>query len=261
MENFAIISAFSDIDHGLLGNNAAIVYSDKVLPYNQRQAIAVELQQPATTFLNPIKNGHFEVSWFAPDAEIDLCGHGSLAAAAYLNNFHQINKATLHYEGGHLKIGYDQGSHFLWIDPIEVIDHCKAPLGLAEGLGLEIHDYFTTSNKHIVVVKSEDVLAAMKPDFQSLANLEPFGYAVTAPGKEVDFVSRTLVPKVQQLEDHATGSSHAVLAPFWAERLLKDQMSSLQLSPRGGAFQSEIHLNKVLLKGQTRLIASGHYLI
>ncbi len=259
MENFAIISAFSDIEHGRLGNNAAVILSQNRLEKSEMSAIAFELQQPATTFLFPIKPGHYEVFWFAPDGEIDLCGHGSLAAAAFLNNFKSEEKAVLHYEKGFIKVGYENNSHYLWIDPIEVIDHQKAPEGLESALGKEIHDYFTTANKHIVILKSEEDVQSMKPDFNALAKLEPFGYAVSAPAKEVDFVSRTLVPKVQQLEDHATGSSHAVLVPFWAERLMKSEMESLQLSPRGGAFHSEIHMNKVLLKGQTRLIVQGQY--
>ncbi len=259
MEDFAIISAFSEEKLKYLGNNAAIVYRDEVLSKQAMAKIAKEFQQPATTFLFPHKEGQYQVFWFAPDGEIDLCGHGSLAAASFLNNLRSESKAILHYEGGHLKIGHDGESHYIWIEPIEVIDHRKASSGLEEALGEKVHDYFTTSNKHIVVLESERSVAEMKPDFAALAKLDPFGYAVTAPGEEVDFVSRTLVPKVQQLEDHATGSSHAVLTPFWSERLMKDKMRARQLSPRKGAFHCEMHMNKVLLKGETRLVASGKH--
>lgn len=259
MSDFAIISAFSEANLEFLGNNAAIVFTEVPLSSKQCANIAAELQQPATTFLSPISSGKYKVSWFAPDGEIDLCGHGSLAAAAFLHNFKGETKAVLQYEKGHLKVGYDGESHYLWIDPIEVIDHQAAPKGLEDALGQKVHDYFSTTNKHIVVLESEDSLRAMQPDFQALARLEPFGYAVTAPGSEVDFVSRTLVPKVQQLEDHATGSSHAVLTPFWAERMMKDQLKAWQLSPRKGAFACEMHMNKVLLKGETRLIVSGKH--
>lgn len=259
MNNFAIISAFADNALSSLGNNAAVVYSKEELPHEQRRSIAADLHQPATSFISPLKEGHFQVYWYAPDREIGLCGHGSLAAGAFLNNFMDIQKATLHYREGHLKVGYDGESHFLCISPIEVIDHLPAPQGLEKALGVPVHDYFSTNNKDIVVLNSEADLRRMDPDFKALAQLEPFGYAVTALGEKCDFVSRTLVPKVQQLEDHATGSSHAALVPFWSERLMKDKMQAFQLSPRGGAFECEMHLNQVLLKGKTKLIISGNH--
>jgi predicted PhzF superfamily epimerase YddE/YHI9 len=257
MDNFCISTVFHQRKNGLKGNTAAVVLLEKEWTIPQMQEIAEEFQQPATSFLNRIKPGHYHVHWFAPDGQIDLCGHGSLAVANFLKEFHNEDKATLHYEGGNLEVGFEKGQYFVWLDPIEVIDHGGAPVGLEAALGAEVHDYFSTSNKDIVVLKSEQALRDMQPNFKELATLEPFGYAVTAPGDTVDFVSRTLVPKVQQLEDHATGSSHAALTPFWSERLLKYSMKSLQLSPRGGAFTCEMHLNKVLLKGNAHLWVRG----
>jgi predicted PhzF superfamily epimerase YddE/YHI9 len=98
----------------------------------------------------------------------------------------------------------------------------------------------------------------MKPDFDWLRKSKIFGYAVSAPGDQVDFVSRTLVPHVLQLEDHATGSSHAILVPYWAEKFGKPKMQSLQLSPRGGAFNCELNGNKVLLSGQYEILDHGN---
>ncbi len=97
----------------------------------------------------------------------------------------------------------------------------------------------------------------MRPDFAKLRESEIFGYAVTAPGDQVDFVSRTIVPHVQQLEDHATGSSHAALTPFWAERLNKNQMQALQLSRRGGRFVCSLEGDQVTLEGKFSVLARG----
>lgn len=257
MNNFLITSVFENASKGLLGNNAAVVELKHLISKDEMARIAADFNQPATTFLIKEKEGHYRSFWFAPDGEIDLCGHGSLAAAVFLREFHGINKAILHYQDGFIKVGYSEEAFHLWIEPIEVIDHLPNPEGLAEALGVEVHDYFSTSNKDIVLLKSEDDLRNMKPDFMALAKLPAFGYAVTAPGKDVDFVSRTLVPKVQQLEDHATGSSHAILTPFWSERLMKSTMKALQLSPRGGDFTCEMHMNQVLLKGHARLWLKG----
>ncbi len=259
MNNFSIITVFHDRENGYKGNSASVILLDSEPNEASMSAWAEELNQPATSFLWPVKEGHYQVRWFAPDGEIDLCGHGSLAAAAFLKHFREEEKAILHYRNGHVKVGSDQAGYYLWINPIEVIDHGNAPIGLEEALGVTIHDYFSTSNKDLVVLRSEAELKAMKPNFKALAELEPFGYTVTATGDEVDFVSRTLVPKVQQLEDHATGSSHAILTPFWSERLMKDKMEARQLSPRGGVFQCEMHMNQVLLRGKAKVWLGGTF--
>jgi len=257
MENFCIVTVFHNRQEAYLGNTAAVIEMESAWTEEEMANMAAELQQPATTYLLRTKEGHYQVYWFAPDGEIDLCGHGSLAAASYLHQFKGEEKAILHYRNGHVKVGYEDAAYFLWIEPIEIIDHLPVPAALEEALGQKVHDYFSTANKFIVLLSSEEDLRSMQPDFKALAKLEPFGYTVTAPGNEVDFVSRTLVPKVQQLEDHATGSSHAALCPFWSERLMKNSMSAIQLSPRGGVFQCEMHLNQVLLKGRAQIWTRG----
>lgn len=257
MIKYNLITVFDDAKRAFRGNTAAVLLLDNAPSDLEMQDWAADFNQPASTFLWPEKPGHFQVRWFAPDGEIDICGHGSLAAAVFLHKNYGVEKATLHYRKGHVKVGLDDEAYYLWIKPIEVIDHGNKPEALDEALGVKVHDYFSTSNKDIVVLKTEKELKAMRPNFNALAVLEPFGYSITAPGDEVDFVSRTLVPKVQQLEDHATGSSHAILTPFWSERLGKNQMDALQFSPRGGAFHCEMRLNQVLLKGKGHIWAQG----
>lgn len=257
MDNYGILSVFHNFEQNIKGNTAAVLETTEILDTASCERIAEEFNQPATCFIRQEKPGHYSVRWFAPDSEIELCGHGSLAIAAYLKEVKDEEKAILHYPGGVIKIGTDNDGYFIWVDPIEIIEHKRPPAGLSEALGAEIVDYFTTANKDIILVKSEETLRKLKPDFEALARLEPFGYAISAPGNTCDFVSRTLVPKVKQLEDHATGSSHAILAPFWSERLMKNKMIALQLSERGGYFICEMHLNKVLLKGRAQLWARG----
>jgi len=258
MENFCIVSVFHAIDRNIKGNVAAVLELDSELDTNNCSQLAEEFNQPATSFIKKEKEGHYQVRWFAPDAEIGLCGHGSLAIAAYLNEIKGETKAVLHFNDGSIKVGFNGDQYYMWMDPIEVIAHKTPPVGLAQALGSDIIDYFTTYNKDIVLVASEEILANLRPDFPALAQLEPFGYSVTAPGQESDFVSRTFVPKVKQLEDQATGSSHAILTPFWSERLMKSEMTAQQLSLRGGYFICEMHLNKVLLKGQAKIWAKGN---
>lgn len=261
MHKLGLVQVFHNPVDQELGNIAAIIIHQGEIDQAQMQGIARDLAQPATTFLRPTRPGHYQARWFAPDEEIGLCGHGSIAAGVYLAQEFGEESAILDFKGGRIKVGYENERYFLWMNPIDIIDHCPPPEGLEEALGQEVHDYFTTSNKDIVVLKSEESVREMKPNFKALVKLPPFGYTVTAPSDRVDFVSRTLVPKVQQLEDHATGSSHAILTPFWAERLMKNKMKAKQLSPRGASMDCEIHLNQVRLWGEGKLLASGKWLV
>lgn len=257
-KQLAFIKVFTDKKIGFEGNSSAVVLLPGAWPAKKMQQLAADFNQPATTFLWLKAEGTYAIRWFAPDAEIGLCGHGSAAAFAFLYQLKGEEQAKLIYNGGEISGSAGKSTFSFFIDPIEVINHRpNAPEGLETALGLKVLDYFSTNNKDIVLIESEEALVQMQPDFQALARLQPFGYAVTAPGNEVDFVSRTLVPKVQQLEDHATGSSHAALTPFWSERLRKKKMKARQLSKRGGAFTCEMSMNKVKLAGNYQVFALG----
>jgi PhzF family phenazine biosynthesis protein len=225
------------------------------------QTLAADLNQPATSFLWPSdKENQFHVRWFAPDAEIDLCGHGSLAAIAYLSKQYGNSDAyTLLYPNGQISGRYhNQETCSITLAAIPVIQPEPVPDLLSQALGTPVLSVFRTANKNIVLLEKQQDVQRMQPDFALLRQFPTFGYAVTAPGEEVDFVSRTLVPHVRQLEDPATGSSHAALAPFWAQRLNKNHMEAHQLSPRGGKFICKISGDEVVLHGAFSFIAHGH---
>lgn len=255
-----IISVFTDKDKNFRGNPAAVIQLDEVIAEERMQELASDLNQPATTFLWPGQSDqNFNVRWFAPDGEIGVCGHGSLAAMAYLSkNRKDSTDFTLKYRSGEV-IGSGNGrdSGEITLAKIPVTDDLDIPPLLIEALGVNVLALLATENKYIALVESEEALRKMKPDFAKLRQMETFGYAVTAQGDKADFVSRTLVPHVQQLEDHATGSSHAALVPYWSEILNKDKMTAHQLSPRGGMFQCELAQDKVTLRGRYVFIASG----
>ncbi len=259
----SIIAVFTAPELGFTGNTSAVLFTEKPYSDEEMQRLAADLNQPATTFLWPTgEQNCFNVRWFAPDAEIGLCGHGSLAAVAYLHNHHKTDKMTLAYRNGNIK-GYTNNdvTCAMELAAIPVTGEVDPPKILEAGLGISVKEYHTTDNKQIVVVESEEALKKMTPDFEKLRESDVFGYSVTAPGDNVDFVSRTLVPHVQQLEDHATGSSHAALTPFWANRLGKSKMEALQLSKRGGKFFCEVHNDQVKLTGQYTIIAEGQMLL
>jgi len=252
---FSLIQVFDNPTENMRGNTSTVLLMDSALPDDTMQKIAADFNQPATTFLWPAEDeGDYYVRWFAPDSEIGLCGHGSLAATAFLGK----KKVNLLYRQGAITGLYkENGECSLILDPIGNQGEASPPMSLEPGLGIPIKGYYTTNNKQIVLVESEEALRFMRPDFAKLRESEVFGYTVTAPGDKVDFVSRTLVPHVQQLEDPATGSSHAALTPFWSEKLGKTKMTAHQLSKRGGLFNCEMKEGKVILSGNHSVLAIG----
>jgi PhzF family phenazine biosynthesis protein len=252
--DFWLITVFSERSNTILGNVSAVVKLDKEIDANRMQLIANDFNQPATTFIWE-KDNKWNIRWFAPDAEILLCGHGTMAAVAL---FHFLKEAipTFHYAKGQVG-GFTENAKIYSELAKGDFNSSPIPEGLEHALGVKIEEYYETSDKNIVVLKSEKELQEMQPNFDALKKLKPFGYAVTAKGEQVDFVSRTLVPKVQQLEDHATGSSHTVLVPFWSERLMKKQLSAQQLSRRGGKFECRLDGDKVVLGGEYEVVGSG----
>lgn len=251
---YKIISVFIDEKNGLRGNTTAVVKLERALTEEHMQLIAEDFNQPATTYIWE-EDGHFKVRWFAPDAEIGLCGHGAMGAIAFLGS---ADQEELFFPAGSVYGQVvSQNTAKIWLQPIPTTKKLKKPEALIKGLGIEVLEYYKTDNKNIIVVESEAALRKMEPNFAVLRELETFGYTVTAPGDDVDFVSRTLVPHVQQLEDPATGSSHAALTPFWAERLKKDRLVARQLSKRGGAFVCEMANEMVALEGQFKILAEG----
>lgn len=251
---FSIISVFLDPEFNFKGNTAAIVELEEILPERKMQEIASNLNQPATTFIWKSEE-EFHVRWFAPDAEIGLCGHGSMAAFVYLDRSDEI---ALNYRGGKIKGRKDGELYSMILDAIMSNPEGIPDTAIVKGIDKKVIEYYSNDNKNIVVLENEESVRSLKPEFSVLQNMDPFGIIVTAPGNDADFVSRTLVPKVQQLEDHATGSSHAALTPFWSERLGKKKMISHQLSPRGGKFICELSGDKVILSGKAKTISTGY---
>lgn len=253
---YELIAVFDAPELNFRGNISAVIPLEKALDTKDMQRIAEDLNQPATTFVWQDQDNSWHVRWFAPDAEIGLCGHGSLAAIAFLTKSSSPT-VSLHYKSGRITGNMkSDGMYAMDIAPIYSEPMKPDPI-VAEGLGKVVKAYYKNDNKHLVILENEEAVKTMKPDFSKLRESEVFGYVVTAPGDKVDFVSRTLVPHVRQLEDHATGSSHAVLTPFWSKRLNKHNMEAYQLSPRGGKFLCSINSDNATLIGHATRIATG----
>lgn len=260
--NYSLISVFTDPPTGALGNISAVIFSENQLPDSTMQKIAANLNQPATTFLfAPNESGAYPVRWFAPDAEIGLCGHGTAAASVFLAERH--GSGNFRFAAGRNQISgkatAEDGGFEINLEALPVTREVSVPEALTAGLGIKVQGHYATGNKNIVLAESAEDVREMRPKFHVLRTLDHFGYAVTARSDDgqFDFVSRTLVPHVGQLEDHATGSSHAALVPFWADRLGKERLTARQLSQRGGVFRCSTSESRVSLAGNSRLIAKG----
>ncbi len=257
MTKFSIYQVFSSISQGLKGNTAAVVHLNQPLDKSTMQSMAADLNQPATSFMWN-ENNEWHVRWFAPDEEIGLCGHGAFASFSFLKDEGIMKQSlALKYTKGTIEGLIADAKLSIKLSAIQRIRKIDPPKPIEKGLGIPIVEMYETSNKHLIVTDNEAALRTMKPDFSLLRESKIFGYAVTAPGDKTDFVSRTLVPHVGQLEDHATGSSHAFLTPYWAERLGKKSMEAIQLSSRGGYFQCQLDSDNVKLSGGYEIIARG----
>ncbi|NHE59620.1 PhzF family phenazine biosynthesis protein [Cyclobacterium plantarum] len=244
-----VIAVFTAPELGFRGNPAAVVRSPTALNEKEMQEQASGIGMPATSFLFQDIQGKYHVRWFAPDEEIGLCGHGAAAAGIFLALKNATGEVELHFQGGVIVVKVAGDRFSLHLEAIPVLERINPPQAILDGLGIPVLEMYKTANKHLIITDTEAAVAQMRPDFVRLRQSDIFGYAISAKGDQVDFVSRTLVPHVQQLEDHATGSSHALLVPYWSEKLNKKNMTAHQLSPRGGRFFVEMAEEEVILTG------------
>lgn len=243
------VDAFSSEVFG--GNPAAVCPLAAWLPDATLEKIAAENNLSETAFF--VRTGEvFELRWFTPTVEVDLCGHATLAAAWVL--FEQLGERceTLRFStrSGELRVRREDGR--LAMDfPAKQPDAVTPPPGLLQALGLEEAEGLYRTDDYLVVVKDETIVAGLNPDFVALAAFDIRGIAVTAPGHNVDFVSRWFGPRVGVNEDPVTGSAHTSLAPYWAKRLGKHSLTAEQGGTRKGQLRCEV-------LDSERVIISGH---
>lgn len=217
------------------GNPAAVVPLTTWLPDEQLQEIAMEKNLSETAFFVQ-NNETFDLRWFTPQVEVDLCGHATLATAHVL--FEELGYAghilKFHTKSGPLTVIKKDGE--LVMDfPSAEIEQVEAPPILFQALGIIRTAQTFKSDDYLVVLETQEEVENIQPDFRLLKEVNARGIIVSAPGKEVDFVSRFFAPQVGIDEDPVTGSAHTTLAPYWAERLGKETMQAQQISKRKGA--------------------------
>lgn len=230
------------------GNPAAVCPLEEWLPDDTMQAIAAENNLAETAFFIP-HGREFEIRWFTPEVEIDLCGHATLAAAYVILNEleHPDNYVHFRSQSGLLKV-YRKHDYLELDFPSRPPQPAEYPPGLIAALGVApLH--ILRARDYLCVFETEKEVAALQPQFDELAKLDALGIIATAPGTRADFVSRFFAPAVGVNEDPVTGSAHSTLIPYWAERLGKHKMFAQQISKRGGELFCELHGERVRIGG------------
>lgn len=233
------------------GNPAAVVPLENWIPDELMQKIAAENNLAETAYFVE-KDDHFELRWFTPELEIDLCGHATLASAHILYSEMGFAHDAITFrtqKAGDLIVTRN-GDRYEMDFPARITETVEAPQGLLEALGGPTPLEIRKSRDYFLVYEHEETIAAMKPDFARLAQIDAIGIIITAPGNSVDFVSRFFAPKAGINEDPVTGSAHCNLIPYWAEKLGKNELHALQISARKGELWCEHLGDRVTMSGE-----------
>ncbi len=252
---YFVVDAFSE--QLFKGNQAGMCLLDKAISDEMMQNIAAENNLAETAFVVK-RDGFYDLRWFTPTTEIDLCGHATLASAFVISNFVDQNAVTINF---HTKSGVlpvvKKGDLFEMDFPArKPIPIPVTPL-MEQAIEVPVREAYL-SRDMLLLVDSEQQVKNLIPDFDLISKLpDCMGLIVTAKGDEVDFVSRFFAPKVGIREDPVTGSSHCELIPFWAERLKKESMTAKQLSQRGGTLYCRNCGDRVKIAGKAVLYLKG----
>lgn len=239
------------------GNPAAVCPLETWLDDALLQAIATENNLSETAFFVPTESG-YHLRWFTPSVEVDLCGHATLAAAWVIFNVLGDSAETLQFEtrSGQLLVQRD-GNELAMDFPAKIVEPLAMETEVKAGLGINEIEALLISDDIVVVVNDAQLIESLAPDMQQLKHLPGRGIVVTAKGSDVDFVSRWFGPKVGVEEDPVTGSAHTSLAPYWAKKLGKQQLTARQGGARKGALSCEIEGDRVIIKGRVAPYLKG----
>jgi predicted PhzF superfamily epimerase YddE/YHI9 len=238
------------------GNPAAVCPLKNWLPDATMQAIAAENNLSETAFFVPKHNG-FHIRWFTPVAEVDLCGHATLAAAYVVFNDLGVNADTICFESKSGPLRVAQEGELLVMDfPLQPPVPCQIPDEIVRAFTVKPIECLE-SEDYIVVFENEEDLLLAEPDLLELSKLNLRGVAITAKSSKYDFVARFFGPKLGINEDPVTGSAYTQLVPYWAERLGVERLHAKQLSKRGGELLCEVIDDRVNIAGRAVRYLTG----
>lgn len=247
--NLPIFQVDAFADHLFSGNPAAVVVMPEWLPDQTLQAIAQENNYSETAFVVP-RGELFDLRWFTPELEMDLCGHATLASAHVVFQHGYTTDDTISFKSKAGTLTVKRKGDLLAMDfPARPPRTIHADVAVSEALGAapcELHE----SRDLLAVFGSQAEVEALCPDLSAVAKLSTFAVIVTAPGESCDFVSRFFAPGAGVPEDPVTGSAHCTLVPYWSRRLGKSKLHARQVSRRGGELYCEHLGERVVVAGR-----------
>jgi PhzF family phenazine biosynthesis protein len=257
MRNIELYQVDAFTDRLFAGNPAAVCILDSWISDELMQSISAENNLAETAFI--VRTGNdFEIRWFTPTVEVDLCGHATLASAFVL--FHELKFKDpvihLHSRSGLLKV-FMRGDTLFLDFPTDTIELCIQEINIETCIGIKPIELYKGKTDYIAVINNEEELRNLQPDLIEISKLNARGLIVTSKGEQVDFVSRFFAPQSGVSEDPVTGSAHTSLIPLWSKKLGKTEFTAHQLSKRGGQLICEFLGDRCLIGGTARLYLKG----
>lgn len=253
--NIYQVDAFTDKVFG--GNPAAVCPLDSWPEDKTLQSIAAENNLSETAFFVATDDA-FQIRWFTPEVEVNLCGHATLASAHIIFNELGHTKASIQFHSKSGLLQVYKNENFLTLDfPTAELSQAIIKGDFSEAIGKMPIGLFHGNNKLLAVYEKEEDIVNIHPNFEKLSKLDYMGVIITAPGSHSDFVSRFFAPRVGINEDPVTGSAHTLLIPFWADHLNKTELHAFQLSRRKGELFCEYKEDRVWISGHAVTYLKG----
>lgn len=256
-----LVDAF--IDQPFSGNPAGVCVLDTEQPASWMQKVALEMNQAETAFVHKRADGGWNLRWFTPQVEVDLCGHATLAAAHAL--WHEVGETApvidFHTRSGLLS-ATRRGDEIQLDFPSDQPKTRELPAALLQFLGKAPVWFGRGRDDLLLVLENATAVENFVPDLGLISSITERGLIITAPGDAgsgLDMVSRFFAPRVGIAEDPVTGSAHCLLAVYWGYRLGKTVLYARQASPRGGLLTLELQNERVLLSGKTKTMLKGEF--
>lgn len=250
------VDAFTDKVFG--GNPAAVCPLDEWLSDELMLSIAEENNLAETAYFIK-RNDHYELRWFTPTMEVDLCGHATLATAFVLFNYEGFEGDLIQFHSprsGPLSV--TRNGDLLTLNfPTDVYRFIPLSNNIVDTFNIKPINAYMGKTDFMIEFETEEDIRNLTPDYRKVEALGERGVIVTAPGNKTDFVSRFFAPQTGIDEDPVTGSAHTTLTPFWAKKLGKNKLSAIQLSKRIGVLECHYLGDRVEISGEARLYMIG----
>ena len=258
MSKYKLYQVDAFTDKLFMGNPAAVYPLSEWIDEEIMQRIAMENNLAETAFI--VKRGEqYEIRWFTPKVEVDLCGHATLASAFVLFDYENHQGDCIEFfspRSGALKVRRDDKG--LTLDfPIDEYYNITLSEDILSCFDKKPIEAYKGKTDYMLVFENEADIINIKPQFEFITKLKGRGVIITAKGDNVDFVSRFFAPQSGIIEDPVTGSAHTTLTPYWTKKLNKENLSAVQLSERKGYLQCKLSGDRVEISGQARLYLKG----